>query len=374
MKTKNFYFLLMALPLLFLSTKTSASTAQTEAPQISQYLDYFKSTPLQDSIYSIKHYFSTLCNKNAMNKDYCDKSDCQLQSPSRSAIFNKSLCRYIKEMYNNKYYADFLSQDGSHIVNFLELSSELHLDAESLYTCIRLFYNKMKACELIDDTVLIQILMPMSSLLEEFFVEPSLELPNQKRFSHYAENLILSELTENLTQFQEDPGLFISQLSEQIGQKTKNELDFVEKAIEEKEMIQRLRSIVIRFLELSLSKVMWNQTAYESIWESILTIANGLQLLAVNGILDHMDDLDDLLWSLTHRICFFLDVAGSYLPTAFYENIENDIANGLVFFLELPEQDEGIKTKKEVLVNALIKAKVKAIAFEKQGIFTDQII
>ena len=116
------------------------------------------------------------------------------------------------------------------------------------------------------------------------------------------------------------------------------------------------------------------QSRYQGIWESVLRIANGLQLLGVHGILDHMDDLDDLLWSLVHRFSFFLDLAGSSLPVSFYEEIESDLAAKVVFFLEAQEQDETIKTKKTILLEALIKAKAKAIAFEQKGIFTDQLI
>jgi hypothetical protein len=117
---------------------------------------------------------------------------------------------------------------------------------------------------------------------------------------------------------------------------------------------------------------MWDHTSYESIWESILTIANSIQMLGVNGIIEYVDDLDDIFWSLTYRFCYFLDLVGSGLPTSFHENIENDIDSGVIFFLELPEQDEGIKSKKQILKEALLKAKIKAIAFEKRGLFTDQ--
>jgi len=38
--------------------------------------------------------------------------------------------------------------------------------------------------------------------------------------------------------------------------------------------------------------------------------------------------------------------------------------------LEEPEQDDGIKTKKEHILEALMKAKFKAYAYEKKGIIS----
>ena len=214
----------------------------------------------------------------------------------------------------------------------------------------------------------------MPILLEKFFDEDEFEFPEINYLSAQTEQMLLYQFTEHIDQFQDEPGIFLNEIALQVAKMSKEEFDVVEKMIENKEITQRLRNLVIRFLEMSLSKVMWNQTSYESIWESILALANSIQMLGVNGIIDHMDDLDDIFWSLTYRFCYFLELVGSGLPSTFYEEIETDIDSGVVFFLELPEQDEGIKPKKDVLREALVKAKVKAIAYEKQGLFTDQFV
>ena len=370
MKRKNLFITLLTICTTTFSIYSMEEYHKNSQKEISPHLDYEKISPLQFSIYNIKHYFSNL--HSTFPSIEGEKTPMKIKS--KTSIFNQSLTHYIKEMYNHKYYANFLSQDGSHIVNFLELGNEFNLEIESLYTCIRLFYNKIKSCELIDDTVLLQILQPMPTLLEKFFNCPECEVPTLNTLANQTENILLYQFTQNMPQFQEEPNIFLSQLSEQVAKIAKKELDSAQKTLEQKEMLERLRQIIIRFLEISLSKVIWNQTHYEGIWESVLTMSNGLKLLGINSILDHMDDLDDLLWSLTHRFCFFLNLAGSYLPVSFYEEIEYDIASKVVFFLEMSEQDDEIKTKKETLIESLLKAKAKAIAFEKKGIFTDQII
>ena len=350
-----------------LQTKNKINTEN----KVNEYFSTLeKQTPSQFNAMNIKYYFQTLGSPfYVLQEDHSSDS-----SESKTSIFNQSMIKFVKEMYNNKYYSDFLSQDGTHIIDFLNLSCQANLDIESLYTGIRLFYNKIKACELIDDTVIIQVLEPLPKLLGKYFEIEEYKIPTFDSLSKNIESVILYKFTEHIQDFQQEPNSFITKLSEEIGSIAKKEIETLEKNKEKKEILERLRQIIIRFFELGLSKTMWEPKSYEGIWESVISIANGLQLLGVHGILDHMDDLDDLLWSLVHRFCFFLDLAGSSLPLTFYEEIESDLESKIIFFLEAQELDEGIKTKKDTLIKALLKAKAKAYAFEKNGLFTDQLI
>ena len=374
MKIKKIYpFILILLSTIFI-TNSSAKKIQNkdfEKPKtdVERFLGLDQITPSQMSTLSIKYYFQDLKNQILFNGNQS-----QAAKKSRTTIFNQSLTNYVKEIYNSNYYANLLSSNGSHIVEFIELGSELNLEAQSLYTGLRLFYNKIKSCELIDDSVIIQILEPMPKLLEKYFEVEEYKAPSLDTLSKNMEKELLFKFTEHLDLFHSEPNDFIKELSDTIGKLAKEELDILQKAAEEKEITERLRQITIRFFEIALSKTIWDENSPEGIWDSVNTIANGLQLLGIHGIVDHMDDLDDMLWSLTYRFSWFLDLIGSKLPLEFYEEIEFDLESKVIFFLESQEQDEGIKTKKEVIAEAVLKAKAKAIAFEEQGIFTDQIL
>ena len=344
----------------------TTSILANEQIEIEKFFDFDNTTPSRFSTISIKPFFQDLY--------YADYYQTRSPGRSKTSIFNQSLVCYVKEVYNSRHYSQLISQDGTHIVEFLELSSELNLDLQSLYTCTRLFYNKIKECELIDDTVIIQILKPLPYLLERYFEIEDHKLPSINHLSKNIEKALLFKFTDHLPEFQEAPNPFLTQLAQEIAQNTIKELDYYKKTIEKNTMLERLRQIIIRFFELALCKVMWDPVAYEGIWQSVITIANNLQLLGDHGIIDHMDDLDDLLWSLTHRFKFFLDLEGSSLPLTFYEEIESDLNGNVVPFLEAEEQDEGIKGKKAFIAEALIKAKAKAFAFEKRGLFTDQML
>lgn len=357
-RKREYKFLFTIFALLF--TTSIFANQQTD---LESYFDFDNATPSRYCSFSIKAYFQ----------------DCYYQTrythKSKTAIFNESLVSYVKEVYNSRNYPQLISQNGRHVVEFLELSNELNLDVQSLYTCIRLFHNKIKECELIDDTVMIQILKPLSALIGNYF-EPEEELSifNKNTMSEEIEKILTFKITDHFQDFKERPIEFLKELALEINEYTQKEFNKYKKTTTKEISLERLRFMLIRFLENALNKIIWDASFYEGIWESVITIANDLQVLGNYFIIDHMDDLDDLLWSLTQRFCYFLDLYGSSLPLSFYEEIEYDLRNKVVDFLEAEELDDGIKSKKSFLTYALMKAKAKSYAFEKKGLFTDQMI
>jgi hypothetical protein len=316
------------------------------------------------------HNFRTFFEKNAV--PHAIPSDRQQSTESKTHAFQQSFLKYIKEVYNHRSYALRLSQDASHIVQFFEVCNEMNLAADLAYVGIRLFYNKIKACELIDDTVILHVLDKMPTLLDRYF-KPSGDASPAKDLAFIqkqTENIILAKFTEHLPEFKEQPDTFITQLSKELATYFQNE--YRSQAAQQQENVskERLRQLIIRFYDTAISKSIWNIKAPEGIWRSFTGIAYGLQLLGNHNIINHMDDLDDLLWTLTHRFCFFLDLTGASLPTTFYEEMEHDLQNKAVYFLEFKEQDAGITSKKEFLIDALIQAKTRAIAFERKGIIS----
>jgi len=374
MKTKKILYFFVILGSVCLFSKISAKTPKTHKiisnPDIKQTTEMqnvqttnFLSRKSFDN-YSIRSFFNFLNQHNQTNyKNIIN---------SKSHIFNKSMTQYIKKQYNATNYSDFLSQNGTPIVEFLELCNELNIDTETTYGGLRLFYTKMKSCEVVDDTVVNQLLKYCPGLFVRYF-EPQKEKQSLSFLKKNIEKILLTKFTEHLTGFLDTPDLFLSQLARDIKNLTKVELNKKIEKLNQKESKDRFRNLIIKFFEMILNKTMWDYRRYEGIWQSVLDTAHGFQVLGSHNIIDHMDDLDDLLWSLTHRFCFFLDFAGPSLPIAFYDEIESDLENKVAFFLEEPEQDEGIKTKKETLIEALTKSKAKALAAER-GILADSTI
>lgn len=301
------------------------------------------------------------------------QSSMQFEAPKTSVTqFQSSFLRFIKEEYNKPMYAEEFSQDASHAIEFLEISDEMNLSVDHIYVCLRLFYNKLKASEAIDDTVVTQLLNNIPTLLKKHFdkedsVQDKMDLSFIRRSS---ENLILSRLTDHHTQFRATPDLFISNLAHELCSIFQQEQTRVQKEAESQEYRERLRQTVIRFFETTLSKTVWNPKSPESIWNSFVGIGNGLKSLANCNIINHMDDLDDLFKSLTLRFCYNIDLYGAALPLQFFDEVNHDLDHGLVLFLEAEEQDAGIKSKKDELKEHLLQAKTKALAYVQNGIIS----
>jgi hypothetical protein len=323
-----------------------------------------ESTPAQFASQSLKDLFYT---HDTVSRDLKKHP---LTDESKNEVFQKSFLKYIKEVYNRKDYALALSQDAAHIKNFLDLSNEMTLDTSTVYVGMRLFYNKFKAAELVDDHVIAQLIESVPTGIERHFTaEQTTQVTSDLTFiKKNIENTLLTKLTDHIKEFQAAPDSFLSTLAEELATYCKQQIDSVQKQAARVETRERLRQITFRLFDTIISKAIWDPKSNENLWKSFIGIANKLQLLGNHGIINHMDDLDDLLWTLTHRFCFFLDLTGAALPVKFYHQVEHDLEHKAVFFLEFKEQDDGIISKKETLAEALLKAKARSIAYERSGI------
>lgn len=358
MKIKNTFYLTL-FSLTFFSCIISATSIVPSTE------DFTSGTPLEFSLRSLQAYLKT----NSSAQDLATHRD---TNDYASGIFNQIFSSYITNIYNKTGYGKVLSQNGDPIIEILDFCNDLSADSTSVYVCIRLLYNKFKSaeCEIIDDTVINQLLQTLPKLLERHFVttEPT-QQENLDFLRRNTEEMMLSSFINGMPEFQKTPDTFITNLSSNVLQIWQKEIALLQqqhqKSIDQAEMRARLRSIVIRFFDLLLNKSIWTFQSYEGIWSSFINTANNLFLLANHSIIDHMDDLDDLQWSLVHRFAWFLDFAGAALPSSFYEEIESDLNNNLVAVLETPEQDPGITTKKETLLRALAIGRTKSVAQEK---------
>ena len=359
MKIKNIYLALILLPAVLCAKK---KVEKKEVHSIEHYLDFAHETPSQFSTHALRGFFNnTYSNLRMRHQD-------DASTQSKTSLFNESLSRYIAEEYNTIDYADKLSRDGSHFIEFLSIGNELSFNAESMYTCLRLLANKVKWCEIVDYTVVDQVVTPMATLLERYFI-PTKKTRVQRALTQEIERIMLNQFTSHLDHFQQQPDTFISKLAAELGKVAQQKTEHTEL-----EMVIRLRFLVKQMLETMISKMMWDPNAYECIIPSFLSIGNGIVELAERGIFNHMDDLDDLITTLNIRLCFFFDMFGSVLPVELYNQLMEDLNHEVIFFLELPEQDEGVTPKKEILIQHALAAKTKAYALEVKGMHSDQVV
>jgi len=280
-----------------------------------------------------------------------------------ASFFSRALTPFIKEHYNAVGYADHLSRDGRDVTEFLALSNDYQFSAEQTYTGLRLFVQRYKDAALVDDTVTNHILEIMPTELERHFPLNPINTSKQKTPAKMIENIMLTELTDHLEAPKKSTDAFFSDLSRTIAASLKET-----GVSDEMAMKERLRQLATQCAELLIQKTIWYPQYPESIWPSVLKAAHALSQLCSHRIITHADDADALYRSLVSRFIYFIEHSGYQMPVSWYENIQSDIEGGLVLFLESPELDAGITSKKELLMNALSQGKTCAIAQQQHGL------
>jgi len=289
---------------------------------------------------------------------------CHIGFESKTSSFNDMVVRHAKRLCNGGLCKVF-EQDGRDFVDFWFTANEVNLDLEKAYTSLRLFYNNFKSCEAIDDTVVDRSLEVVPRLFDRYFSVDPAGIREINIVRDGVEDLLLENFTDKFEQFQVEPDIFISRISRDITDIVKSRVMFMQQEEEERQLREKFRNMIIRFSDLMLNKMIWYEEYYERIWPTVTSVADNLHRLGTRGILNDQDNLDELWDSLVRRFVWFLDFKGASLPVEFYEQIEDDLNSNSQLFLVLDEQDDGIVTKKDMIREAIIRAKAKAIAGEK---------
>lgn len=289
------------------------------------------------------------------------------QRSSQEQLFQQSFNKFIADMYNTRGYADALSQNCSHVAEFLELCNDMNMGPGMAYVGMRLFTIKIKGAEIVDDGALLSLLDMIPRHLEAHFHHDAHHnrAYDPAVMNKQLESIIISKVTSHLPALARKSHEFTNELSQELIKYYSDLTNKIQQEKEQMEATERLRNKTIHFLDTALGKVLWDIKKPETIWPSFNRLARGIVNLANVGLLNHMDDLDDLIWSNVHSFGRFLDIAGAIIPLSVYENIEKDLDSGEVFFLEYQEQDRVIKSKKEIIMEHVMQAKARAMAHER---------
>jgi hypothetical protein len=161
------------------------------------------------------------------------------------------------------------------------------------------------------------------------------------------------KFSNEFDKFKEQPDQFIDELTKSIVAATTREMD-----------IESLRQATIRFLEVGLSKLIWNAKDFGKTWDNLKTVADKIATLMEFNIVDDLNDLDELFWTLTHRYCYFLDLNSTELPISFYERAKNEMATQQLVLFDLEEQESFIQSKSECVMQALLTQEAKKRAHD----------
>ena len=274
----------------------------------------------------------------------------------------KTILEFVKKTCDDPSSTVRMSLNGRDMLAFLTMTKRYAFDPLVLDTGLRRFFNKLKACLLIDDAVLHQVLPELSNVLEPYldyeknvsiaigFVQRDVEQLMCECFLKYSHML------------SERPNDFITKLSRSVARTSYMTLESDENPYARtRHDRDRLRTLVVQLLNLMLDRVAWPPHAFESIWPSFVKIGSYLCDFAQKNVVTHMDDFKDLYTTLVQRFIFYVNLHSSVLPSDFFRVIQNDLSTGVVFFLEYAEHADLKKYLEEELNATLLRS----IAFER---------
>jgi hypothetical protein len=306
-----------------------------------------------------KHYDIT-----TTKSEYITESDMLFNALCQPIKFTRSGVRcFLRHSFSREEYAqEFLPHNFCHFIEFLEFGKNSHQNNVYLQSTIRLFCNKVKACSYVSADAFLNLIERLPKLLESYFVKKPTSLLAEAK--NTIKRTLYTLFLSKFSYFKQDPDNFFDEVSGDIIEALNN-TTFIQDHIDK----EQLRQTLMRFLDITLNKVIWSPLDQDDVWTSVKDIASRLQSLHESTIINQ-DEMDDLFQSLINRFIHFLELAGSDLSLELIQKIRDDIHHAQLLFLTLEEQEEFIESKADRLRKALEVTETKILA-KKRGIITD---
>lgn len=301
---------------------------------------------------------------NTTSEEYLNESDMLFNAFCQPLKFTRSGIRcFLRHSFSRSEYAEeFLPHNFCHFIEFLEFGKDSHQNNVYVQSTIRLFCNKVKACSYVSADAFLNVVERLPKLLESYFVKKPMSLLTEAR--NTIKRTLYTLFLSKFSYFKQDPDNFFDEVSGDIIEALNNS-SFVQEHIDK----EQLRQTVMRFLDLTLNKVIWSPLDQDEVWTSVKEISHQLEKLQETSIINQ-DELDDLFQSLIYRFIHFLELAGSELSLDLLQKIRDDIHHGKLLFLTLEEQEEFVEAKADRLRKALDATEAKILA-RKRGIITE---
>ena len=296
-------------------------------------------------------------NNGIVKKDEVVKQEENILSP-------ESLLQTIhRELKDSKYRQDVLPHNFSYMLQLLEYGKKTKQSREYTQNVFSLFSKLLKGADYVNSYTFCALLEQVPSLLRHHFTFIKTDSPTQQlmlqdmdvleRFKQTVSTTLFSSFSKDFSIFKNNPEQFLDDITKQI----------VSAAHEEVSM-ELLRQTIIRFIEVGLSKLIWNPHQCEQSWENLKTTSHYLAAMLEFNILTDINDLDELFWTLTHRYRYFLELNSVDMPLSFYDKIKSDLATQHLILFDLEEQESFLQTKADCLKQTILTQEARKRAYD----------
>lgn len=274
------------------------------------------------------------------------------------------LVNFMRSQLGSRHYLEeVLPNDFSHIIQFLEYGHTKQIDRQEYGRSILSTFKKLLGgAYYINASSLTSLLNDADRLFKPYvltyrtepYIRMMCDVDVYEQFKNTVSDLLYLKFSTEHDFFKNDPDLFINTLSQHI-------LEVMQESME----IEQFKNSLHLFIESIINKMIWNIDTPDHVWEQVVLLGNQLCNLSEEQIIDENNHLDDLSWALTYRFAYFIDIMAERFPAAFYQKIKEDIMNDHISFLQLPEQDVCLPTKKEYLLMMVCRTEAKRLAYER---------
>ena len=133
-----------------------------------------------------------------------------------------------------------------------------------------------------------------------------------------------------------------------------------------KKASRKLKNIIIRLIENCIAKTLWDSTNPDLMSRQFIQIGNNLENMFNAKMIADIDDLNDTIHILVDRFIYVINLTGSDLPIAFYEDLKKKL--DAATWMKISEIEDLIDSKHQKIERALLKGKIKSQAAESFGI------
>jgi len=271
------------------------------------------------------------------------------------------------ELKDPAYRTEVLPNNFSYLTNLIVVGNNNNQPPAYLRSIIKLFSNMLKGASYVNAQECESFLAKLPTLAQPYFAlttsrayitQPALYDAHMfDRLHATINNALFMKFSSEYDSFKKNPNEFLTILSSEI-------LSLAQEEVTR----EQLRQGIIRFAEIALNKLVWNVEKAELSWNITKRIAHDLAALLEQNILDDLNDLDDLYWTLLTRYCYFIELTATELAPSIFATIKNDISAGNILLLSLPEQDALVESKLSYLQRTLITAEAQSRAYHKNNI------
>jgi hypothetical protein len=286
------------------------------------------------------------------NQSIClTEQDCM--SLNAPIIFSKGgLTKFLQNVFNRHEYAqNVLPYDLSHFVQCLDFAQNRYQKRMHGHHVMRLFTHKLRAAPYVTNTAFLAMLDEISPIMSRYNDGAEQRITSSMKAS--INKILYDSFLAQFTQFKASPQTFFDALADDITVSLYDTQTLLSDI-----GIDEFKHSFTRFLELGLSKVVWQPQDGIKTWQSVLNISDRLIKMTEANMFDS-DELYELQDTLLERYCFFLDVVTSDMPLAFFEELKSCITNKAIQLLDDDELELCLETRRQRLSRLLCECEFR---------------